>query len=598
MYVRPRLRVRPRNGGIAAFTPLSLFSGGAKGAWYDPSDYSTLFQDSAGTTPVTAVEQPVGLMLDKSQGLVLGSETVLNTALNNSTNWTIPTDGTISGNALNFNNTTTVNQTFVGTTSGLSDGPRFKLLFEVFNHVSGAATILLSNGLGSQIVFPAANGVYSAIVVATSIQSIYFRAGTTGSQFSIRNITLKSLAGNHASQSTAASRPVLRARYNLLTYSEDLSNGVWLKLGSAGSSVSTNVSATTAPDGTNTADKFIVGTGSGAWYIANYSNPNIVSGQANTFSVYVKAAELGYVFVRPHNNSANFGASGFIVNLSDGTITYPSAPTAPASTGTATSAGNGWWRITCTSTANLTVTPTTGGPGIWPASSASFSSLGGVAPANFTGNGTDGIYVWGADFRTGSSAGTYQRIAAATDYATAGFLPYLAFDGTDDSFGTGSIDFSATDKMFLCAGVTKLSDANSAMVAELSANAVLNAGAFNLQAPATGATAEYRYLAGGTTSRSATATTYAAPITNVVTGLNDIVGDVLRIRVNGTQIAESLLDQGTGNFGNYALFIGRRNNSNLPLNGRIYQMVVCGKTLSAAELASTEAFVNTKTGAY
>lgn len=36
------------------------------GAWFDPSDLSTLFQDAAGTIPVTAVEQPVGKMLDKS----------------------------------------------------------------------------------------------------------------------------------------------------------------------------------------------------------------------------------------------------------------------------------------------------------------------------------------------------------------------------------------------------------------------------------------------------------------------------------------------------------------------------------------------------
>ena len=43
-----------------------LFGSGQQGAWYDPSDMSTLFQDSAGTTPVTAVEQPVGRMLDKS----------------------------------------------------------------------------------------------------------------------------------------------------------------------------------------------------------------------------------------------------------------------------------------------------------------------------------------------------------------------------------------------------------------------------------------------------------------------------------------------------------------------------------------------------
>ena len=43
-----------------------LFSSSEQGAWYDPSDMSTLFQDSAGTVPVTAVEQPVGRMLDKS----------------------------------------------------------------------------------------------------------------------------------------------------------------------------------------------------------------------------------------------------------------------------------------------------------------------------------------------------------------------------------------------------------------------------------------------------------------------------------------------------------------------------------------------------
>ena len=73
------------SGGGSPFSPLSLFSGGAPGAWYDPSDYSTLFQDSAGTTPVTAVEQPVGLMLDKSQGLVLGPELVTNGDFSNGT---------------------------------------------------------------------------------------------------------------------------------------------------------------------------------------------------------------------------------------------------------------------------------------------------------------------------------------------------------------------------------------------------------------------------------------------------------------------------------------------------------------------------------
>ena len=50
----------------ATYDPSHLFINGEQGAWYDPSDLSTMFQDSAGTTPVTGVGQPVGLILDKS----------------------------------------------------------------------------------------------------------------------------------------------------------------------------------------------------------------------------------------------------------------------------------------------------------------------------------------------------------------------------------------------------------------------------------------------------------------------------------------------------------------------------------------------------
>lgn len=62
MAVYGRTTVR----GASAFSPASLFSGGEQGGWYDYSDMSTLFQDSAGSTPVTAVEQPIGRVLDKS----------------------------------------------------------------------------------------------------------------------------------------------------------------------------------------------------------------------------------------------------------------------------------------------------------------------------------------------------------------------------------------------------------------------------------------------------------------------------------------------------------------------------------------------------
>lgn len=53
-------------GNVNVWNPADLFLNGEEGAWYDPSDLSTMFQDSAGTTPVTAVGQPVGRINDKS----------------------------------------------------------------------------------------------------------------------------------------------------------------------------------------------------------------------------------------------------------------------------------------------------------------------------------------------------------------------------------------------------------------------------------------------------------------------------------------------------------------------------------------------------
>jgi hypothetical protein len=72
MILRPVLQplTAPLLAGLqqagAFFSPTVLFSAGEQGGWWDPSDFSTMYQDSAGTTPVTAVGQPVGRILDKS----------------------------------------------------------------------------------------------------------------------------------------------------------------------------------------------------------------------------------------------------------------------------------------------------------------------------------------------------------------------------------------------------------------------------------------------------------------------------------------------------------------------------------------------------
>lgn len=80
---------RPHQAPLGVnFDPLTLFAAGGKGWWIDPSDISTMFQDTTGLTPVTATGQTVGKILDKS---------------GNGKHWVAPSDSarpvyTVSGN--------------------------------------------------------------------------------------------------------------------------------------------------------------------------------------------------------------------------------------------------------------------------------------------------------------------------------------------------------------------------------------------------------------------------------------------------------------------------------------------------------------------
>jgi hypothetical protein len=53
-------------GLAAARRDVFPLGGSVDGFWFDPWDMGSLFQDAAGTVPVTASGQPVGLMMDKS----------------------------------------------------------------------------------------------------------------------------------------------------------------------------------------------------------------------------------------------------------------------------------------------------------------------------------------------------------------------------------------------------------------------------------------------------------------------------------------------------------------------------------------------------
>lgn len=172
---------------------------------------------------------------------------------------------------------------------------------------------------------------------------------------------------------------------------------------------------------------------------------------------------------------------------------------------------------------------------------------------------------------------------------------FLLFDGVDDSLSTSAINFSGTDKVTAIAAVRKLSDAARGMVLELATGA---SASFRIEAPP-GASATYAFGSLGTTVALATSpASFASPDTAVLTGLGDIAGDVAILRRNGTQVASSVVDQGTGNYGNASVFIGRRGGSSLPFNGRVYGLLVRGAATSGGLLTSAEGWANATALAY
>jgi len=179
---------------------------------------------------------------------------------------------------------------------------------------------------------------------------------------------------------------VEEARANLLLQSEDFST-TWIP-----TNVTISADAIIAPNGTLTADKLVETIDNG---VHATSQGTVTSGLAYVFSVYAKAGE------RTRMQLSGLGAEGqgFFTdyNLSTGIVS--SAP--PGSQMIAV--GNGWYRCTLVITASATAGV------IIRIRDASGSN-------SYTGDGTSGIYIWGAQLEVGAFPTSYipTTTAAAT----------------------------------------------------------------------------------------------------------------------------------------------------------------------------------------
>lgn len=163
-----------------------------------------------------------------------------------------------------------------------------------------------------------------------------------------------------------------------------------------------------APNGLMTADKLVETTAAGEHAVG--VPISFIAGQIYTQSVYAKAAERTLIRVGAGNPAT--WATGVVVDLSTGTIT-----STIAGSGTVQSVGDGWYRVSVTGTALATA-----------ATNASVRLVSTGTTVSYTGDGTSGIYIWGAQLSDSASLDTYVNNPGAAPTSTAYYGPRFDYD--------------------------------------------------------------------------------------------------------------------------------------------------------------------------
>ena len=198
---------------------------------------------------------------------------------------------------------------------------------------------------------------------------------------------------------------------NLLGFTEEFNNAAWVK---TLTTVTTNSIAD--PNGNLNADKLIGNATASGHIIQQIGIASAVLGTPYTISIYVKAAGYNFAFVGL-NGTAYSPAQYISINLTDGSFFTASGAPSSASV---TDVGNGWYRVSvsgsttvASSAVQLDARPSA--DGVW-------------ANRNTAQNGTDGIYVWGAQLSDSASVDPYVYNPAAALTSTAYYGPRFDYN--------------------------------------------------------------------------------------------------------------------------------------------------------------------------
>jgi hypothetical protein len=193
-------------------------------------------------------------------------------------------------------------------------------------------------------------------------------------------------------------------RSNLVLYSEQFDNAYWTKL-----NVTVTANDAVAPDGTTTADKLIEDTSDNLHFVRADAVARGAAGGLLSNSFFAKAGERRFItFTGGHSNAQNY----FVVfDLQDGVVvTSGVSGTSVLSSFNIELIGNGWYRCTVVGSVSASFTHRL----FYISLIENPADIDGRGQETYTGDGTSGIYIWGAQIEEGAYATSYIPTLAAS----------------------------------------------------------------------------------------------------------------------------------------------------------------------------------------